>query len=55
MSEANKSTSFTSDEQKRIETEVKTYQEKAREAEVESEIRNRILDAQRELPGYRYH
>ena len=46
---------FNSAEEKRINDEVKAYQEKAREAEIQSEIRNRILDAERQQPGKKYH
>lgn len=48
------SQSFTSDEEIRIQAEVEAYLKKAREAEIESEIRNRILDAERQQPGKRY-
>lgn len=36
---------FTEEEQERIDREVKAYQEKAREAEIQAEIQNRICDA----------
>lgn len=43
---------FTPEEEARIEAEVQAYKEKARQAEIEAEIQNRILDAQRTQPGY---
>jgi hypothetical protein len=52
---SNVNASFTSDEEKRIQAEMEEYNRKAREAEIESEIRNRILDAQRQEPGKRYN
>ena len=49
-----KKSGFTEAEEARIQKEVKAYQEKVREAEIQAEIQNRILDAQRTKPGYRY-
>ena len=46
---------FNNDEEKRIQAEVAEYQKKAREAEIQTEIRNRILDAEKKLPGKKYH
>lgn len=51
---AQDSSKFTPEEEARIEAEVKAYQEKARQAEIDAEIRNRILDAERQQPGKRY-
>jgi len=46
---------FNSDEEKRIQIEVAAHLKKAREVEIQTEIRNRILDAERKLPGKKYH
>jgi len=46
---------FTAEEQARIDAEVKAYQEKVRQAEIEAEIRNRTLDQIHSQPGYRYY
>lgn len=46
---------FNNDEEKRIQIEIAEYQKKAREAEIQAEIGNRILDAERKLPGKKYH
>lgn len=45
---------FTNEEEKRMEAEVKAYQQKVREAEIQAEINNRILDAERKQPGKRF-
>jgi hypothetical protein len=49
-----KENKFTAAEEKRIQEEVKAYKIKAREAEIQAEIRNRILDEQRQTPGSKY-
>ena len=49
------STTFTAEEQARIDAEVKAAQEKAKQAQIDAAIRNKILDAQRQQPGYRYY
>lgn len=49
------SNNFTPEEELRIQNEIKMYQEKAREAEIQAEIRNRILDAERQEPGKRFY
>ncbi len=45
---------FTPEEEKRIQAAVDAQKQKEREALIEAEIRNRILDAQRGKPGYNY-
>jgi len=45
---------FTKEEEAKIQAAVKEYQDKARQEEIEVEIRNRILDAQNSQPGHRY-
>lgn len=45
-------TKFTPAEEAAIKKAVADSQAKARQAEIETEIRNRILDAQRMQPGY---
>jgi len=51
----NNSSKFTPEEQARIDAEVKAYQEKVRQAEIEAAIRNKILDEQSKKPGYQYY
>ena len=46
---------FTPEEEARIQAEVKAYQDKVRQAEIDAEIRNRILDAERQQPGKKYY
>lgn len=46
---------FTSEEEARIQSEVNAMQERQRQAEIEAEIRDRALNAQRQKPGYRYY
>lgn len=45
---------FTAEEEAQIQAAVKAEQERIRQAEIEAEIRNRLLDAQRGKPGYNY-
>lgn len=45
---------FTPEEEQRIQASVQSNLDKSREAEIQAEIRNRTLDAQREQPGYKY-
>ena len=45
---------FTPEEEKRIQEAVKADQERIRQDLIDAEIRNRILDAQRGQPGYKY-
>ena len=45
---------FTEEEEKRIQQAVEENLKKAREREIEEEIMNRTLDAQRGKPGYNY-
>lgn len=45
---------FSSAEENYIKQEVDKYQASARQAAIEAEIRNRILNAQSEQPGYKY-
>lgn len=49
------STTFTPEEQARIDAEVKAYQDRARQAEIDAAIRNKILDAERQQPGKKYY
>ena len=49
-----KDTSFTNTEEQRIQDEVAAYAKKVREAEIQSEINNRILDAEKKQPGKRF-
>lgn len=49
------SKTFTSEEEKRIQAEMEEHLRKVREAEIQSEIRNRILDAERQQPGKRFN
>ena len=46
---------FTAEEERRIQEAVKQQEDKARQAEIDAEIRNRLLDAQRGKPGYNYY
>ena len=46
--------SFTAEEEARIQAAVKEQQDKIREAEIQAEIQNRLMDAQRKKPGYKY-
>lgn len=46
---------FTPEEEAKIQAEIKAAQEKQRQAEIEAEARNRLLDEQRKQPGYRYY
>ena len=45
---------FTKEEEERIQAALKAQQDKIREAEIEMEILNRVLDEQRKKPGYKY-
>lgn len=45
---------FTPEEEARIQAAVKASQDKEREELIETEIRNRILDANKGKPGYNY-
>lgn len=45
-------TKFTDEEQARIDAEVKAAKEKAKQAEIDAAIRNKVLDEQRSMPGY---
>lgn len=49
---SNNTSGFTPEEQARIDAEVKAAQEKARQAEIDAAVRNKILDEQRLQPGY---
>lgn len=49
MADTNK---FSAAEEAAIQSAVKAQQDAARAAEIEAEIRNRILDEQRKQPGY---
>lgn len=50
----NSSTTLTPEDQAKIEAQIKASQDAAKQAQLEFEMKNRILDAQREQPGYRY-
>ena len=52
MSDKSSNNTFTAEEQAKIDAEVKAAQEKARQAEIDAAIRNKILDDQRSQPGY---
>ena len=45
---------FTPEEEKKIQEAVKNSIDASRQAEIDAEIRNRILDQQNNTPGYRY-
>lgn len=47
----NKQAKFSPEEEKRIQEAIKEYNERIRQAEIDAEIRNRILDAERKQPG----
>lgn len=51
---ADTKTQFTKEEEARIQAAVNDYEKKAREEMIETEIRNRILDAQNSQAGHRY-
>lgn len=51
----NKTTKFTAEEEKMIEKSVKASQDKERQMMIEAEIRNRLLTAQSQQPGYKYY
>ncbi|MCM1221776.1 MAG: hypothetical protein NC548_45630 [Lachnospiraceae bacterium] len=51
---ASTNTQFTKEEEARIQAAVDEAQKKAREELIETEIRNRILDAQNSQAGHRY-
>ena len=54
ISNENNGVKFTAEEEKRIQEAVKAEQERIRKDLIDTEIRNRILDAQRMQPGYKY-
>lgn len=54
MAQCSSSNNFTPEEQARIDAEVKAYQDKCRQAEIDAAIRNQILDAERQQPGKKY-
>lgn len=51
----NTNSTFTAEEEARIQAEVEAYQQKVREAEIEAAARNRILDEEHKQPGKRYY
>ena len=51
----NNQTKFTPEEEKIIQAAVQAEEDRAREIQLQDEIRNRILDAQRGKPGYNYY
>lgn len=50
----NSSNTFTAEEEQKIQKAVDAAKEQARQDLIDAEIRNRILDAQSQQPGYRY-
>lgn len=46
---------FNTEEEQRIQTGIAEYNKKVKEAEIHSEIRNRILEAEKKIPGKKYH
>lgn len=52
---SSKSTTFTPEEQAKIDAEVKAYQERVKQDQIDAVIRNKILDDQRKQPGYKYY
>lgn len=55
MAQTQKVNKFTPEEEARIQAQIKEMQEKQRQAEIEAEARNRLLDEQRKQPGYKYY
>lgn len=55
MSDQNFNFTFTAEDQARIEAEVQAAKDKAKQAELDAIIRNKILDEQRNMPGYKYY
>jgi hypothetical protein len=53
MAQDNK-TIFNAEEEKKIQEAVNASKEQQRQDLIDAEIRNRILDAQSQQPGYRY-
>lgn len=49
-----KVTTFTPEEEALIQAAVKASQDEERQAMIETEIRNRIIDANKGKPGYNY-
>ena len=45
---------FTPEEEALIQAALKEQMDKARAAEIEEEIQNRLMDEQRKKPGYKY-
>lgn len=50
----NSNTVFSADEEKKIQLALDAAKEKQRQDLIDTEIRNRILDAQSQQPGYKY-
>lgn len=46
---------FTPEEEARIQAAVEEYQRREREEMIQTEIRNRIIEANRGKPGYSYY
>lgn len=46
---------FTPEEEKLIQKSVQESQDKERQMMIDAEIRNRVLSAQSQQPGYRYY
>lgn len=53
MSKSTTTSKFTAEEEAKIAAAIKAEKEKAKQAEIDAEIRNRLLDIQRTQPGYR--
>lgn len=47
-----KETTFSKEDEEKIKAAVQAAQEQQKREQLEAEIRNRILDAQRKQPGY---
>ena len=51
----NNQTKFTPEEEKIIQAAVQAEEDRTKEIQMQDEIRNRVLDAQRGTPGYNYY
>lgn len=55
MAQTQKTSKFTAEEEAKIQAQIKAAEELRRQAELEAEARNRLLDKQRQQPGYKYY
>lgn len=46
---------FTAEEEKKIQAQIDAQKLADRQAEIEAEARNRLLDEQRKQPGFKYY